>query len=148
MKLANKTIEITTQEVENIKTQMDAKELSKGAAIRKLFAEGYEVKQISETLGIRYNHCYNVISNEIIIHDLEVEKAARGRTSVKKDQIVQLLQDGKTIKEISEETKTLYNSVWQIAKAAGLTKKQQEGTTEETAEPIETEKKSKKAKTK
>lgn len=124
MKLANKEITYTTQEVENLKALMESKEMSKGAAIRKLFAEGYEVKKVSEALGIRYNHCYNVIQNEILVHGLEVERGDRGSGSTKKQEVLKLLEEGKTIREISEELKMLYNSVWQIAKQAGLTPKQ------------------------
>lgn len=123
MKLANVTNQITTERIAEVKAAMEKKEMSKGAAIRELFAGGYEVKQISEALGIRYNHCYNVIQNEVLVHGLEVEKTGRNGSG-KKEEVLKLLSEGKTLQEISKELGMIYNSVWQIAKAAGLTQKQ------------------------
>lgn len=111
--------------VQNINDQITSKAVSKGAGIRAMFAGGLSVKEISEATGIRYNHVYNVVNNEILTKGLqdEIERSVRDG-SAKKDRILELLTDGKTIAEVSTELRCMYNYVWQIAKAAGLTKKQ------------------------
>ena len=96
---------------------------SKGATIRTLFAGGLEVKEIANITGIRYNHVYNVVKNEVLVNDLEVEKSSRSTENSKKGQIIKLLGEGKTITEVAQELKCLYNYVWQVAKGAGLTTK-------------------------
>jgi hypothetical protein len=80
---------------------------------------------------------YNVVKNEIIMHDLQVEKSGRNNENSKKSQIVRMLEEGKTINEISKELKCMYNYVWQVAKAEGYTGKKEEVTTEQvqTEEP-------------
>lgn len=52
----------------------------------------------------------------------DVIRAREGGT--KKSQILALLEEGKSIKDISTELGCLYNQVWQVAKAAGMTPKQ------------------------
>lgn len=120
-------VETTIEEtrVEAIVKEIAAGTMTKGAGIRECFAGGLEVKDIAAKLGIRYNHVYNVVKNEVLVHDLEVEKSPRGGENSKKAQIVQMLQDGKTITEISKELKCMYNYVWSVAKAAGMTKKKE-----------------------
>lgn len=125
---------ITKKEITATKKQMDAKEISKGAAIRALFAGGLSVKEISKELDIRYNHVYNVVKNEVLVHGLTVEYSGRNNENSKKNQIIRLLEEGKTITEISTELKCLYNYVWQVAKGAGYTGKGKNIKTEETAE--------------
>lgn len=105
--------------------KMVAGEQSKGATIRTMFAGGWEVKEIADFAGIRYNHVYNVCKNEVIVHGLETEATGRAAGNTKKAKILELLQAGKTITEVSQEMKCLYNQVWQIAKASGYMKKQQ-----------------------
>ena len=105
--------------------KMMAGEQSKGATIRVLFAGGWEVKEIADFTGIRYNHVYNVCKNEVIVHGLETEATGRAAGNTKKAKILELLAEGKSITEVSQELKCLYNQVWQVAKAAGYTKKQQ-----------------------
>ena len=117
---------IEDKKVEEIKAAIEAKTMTKGAGIRECFAGGLEVKEISNKLGIRYNHVYNVVKNEVLVNGLEVEKSQRGGENSKKNQIVQMLQEGKSITDISKELKCMYNYVWSVAKAAGLTKKQVE----------------------
>lgn len=116
---------ITSADVKAVITKVDTKAMSKGAGIRELFAGGMSVKEISAETGIRYNHVYNVVKNEILVKGLQEEVEKTGRTGeTKKDQILALLDEGKTITEVSQELKCLYNYVWQIAKAGGYTKKQ------------------------
>lgn len=122
---------IKEAKIKGILEAIEKKEISKGAGIREMFAGGLSVKEISTVSGIRYNHVYNVVKNEILIHDLEVETSSRSGENSKKSQIIKLLEEGKSITEISKELKCLYNYVWQIAKANGYTKKQVE--TKETA---------------
>lgn len=117
---------ISAEQINKVVADIQEKKCSKGAGIRELFAGGLEVKEISELTGIRYNHVYNVVKNEVIMHDLEVETSGRSNENSKKAQIVKMLEEGKTINEISKELKCLYNYVWQVAKAAGYTGKKQE----------------------
>lgn len=117
---------ITTKAIKEIVAKIESKEMSKGAGIREMFAGGLSVKEIAEVTGIRYNHVYNVVKNEVLTKGLqdEIEKTGRNRENSKKNQIIAMLEDGKSITEISRELKCLYNYVWQIAKANGYTKKQ------------------------
>ena len=127
---------ITAEQVAQVVEKINAKTVSKGAGIRELFAGGMEVKEIAAATGIRYNHVYNVVKNEVLVHDLEVEMSGRSNENSKKAQIVKLLEEGKTITEISKELKCLYNYVWQVAKGAGYTGKKEETTTQEKNQEI------------
>ena len=131
MKLVQVEEQITEARVGEIKEAVANKTMTKGAAIREMFVGGMETKDIANKLGIRYNHAYNVIKNEVLIHGLEVETESRGGENSKKAQIIQGLQDGKSIKEVAAELKCMYNYVWQVGKAAGLTGKKTEETTAE-----------------
>lgn len=126
MKLVQVEDMIKEARVAEIKDAVANKTMTKGAAIREMFAGGMETKDIATALGIRYNHAYNVIKNEVLIHGLEVETESRGGENSKKAQIIQGLQDGKSIKEVAAELKCMYNYVWQVGKAAGLTGKKTE----------------------
>ena len=142
MKLAVVSEVITKEQVEAAVAAMQEGKTSKGACIRTLFAGGLEVKEISTITGIRYNHVYNVVKNEVLVHGLEVETSDRSNENSKKNQILALLEQGKTVTEISKELKCMYNYVWQVAKAGGYTGKKHE---EEVA--AEAPKKGSKAKT-
>ena len=126
MKLAVVNEVITKEQVEAAVAAMQEGKTSKGACIRTLFAGGLEVKEISAITGIRYNHVYNVVKNEVLVHGLEVETSSRSNENSKKNQILVMLEQGKTVTEISKELKCMYNYVWQIAKAGGYTGKKQE----------------------
>lgn len=116
---------VTAKELKSLVKQIEAKEVSKGAAIRTMFAGGMSVKEISAATNIRYNHVYNVVKNEVLVKGLGDElEATKGNENSKKAQVIKLLEEGKTITEVSRELKVLYNYAWQIAKAAGYTKKQ------------------------
>lgn len=136
---------ITQKQANEVVNQINEKQCSKGAGIRTLFAGGMDVKEISALTGIRYNHVYNVVKNEVLVHDLEVEKAGRNDENSKKNQIVKMLEEGKTITEISKELKCMYNYVWQVAKGAGYTNKQKEVQPVEVATPEVTKKTNRKA---
>ena len=126
MKLAVVSEVITKEQVEAAVAAMQEGKTSKGACIRTLFAGGLEVKEISAITGIRYNHVYNVVKNEVLVHGLEVETSDRSNENSKKNQILVLLEQGKTVTEISKELKCMYNYVWQVAKAGGYTGKKKE----------------------
>ena len=126
MKLAVVSEVITKAQIEAAVAEMQEGKTSKGACIRKLFAGGLEVKEISTITGIRYNHVYNVVKNEVLVHGLEVETSSRSNENSKKNQILALLEQGKTVTEISKELKCMYNYVWQVAKAGGYTGKKKE----------------------
>ena len=115
---------ITKAQVKETLKQLQEGKVSKGACIRTLFAGGLSVKEISEVTTIRYNHVYNVCKNEVIKNGLEGEISTAREGGTKKDQILNLLEAGKTITEVSKELGCLYNQVWQVAKAAGFTNKQ------------------------
>ena len=119
MKLAVVSEVITKAQVEAAVAAMQEGKTSKGACIRTLFAGGLEVKEFSAISGIRYNHVYNVVKNEVLVHGLEVETSSRSNENSKKNQILVMLEQGKTVTEISKELKCLYNYVWQVAKAGG-----------------------------
>lgn len=126
MKLAVVSEVITKAQVEAAVAEMQEGKTSKGACIRTLFAGGLEVKEISTITGIRYNHVYNVVKNEVLVHGLEVETSDRSNENSKKNQILAMLKQGKTVTEISKELKCMYNYVWQVAKAGGYTSKKKE----------------------
>lgn len=116
---------ITAKDVKAELKKLSAQEISKGACIRTLFAGGMSVKEISEVTTIRYNHVYNVCKNEVLKNHLETEVSTAREGGTKKAQILELLEAGKTITEVSRELGCLYNQVWQIAKANGFTNKQE-----------------------
>lgn len=128
----------TEEQVKDVLQRIEDKKVSKGAGIREMFAGGMSVKEISAESGIRYNHVYNVVKNEVLVKGLheDVEKSGRDNANSKKNQILALLEEGKSITEISQELKCLYNYVWQIAKAGGYTKKQQEEGVEAEAQAV------------
>ena len=115
---------ITKEQTQETLTELQAGKISKGACIRVLFAGGLSVKEISDITTIRYNHVYNVCKNEVLKNNLEADISTAREGGTKKDQILALLEEGKTVTEVSKELGCLYNQVWQVAKAAGFTNKQ------------------------
>ena len=116
---------IDVKRVDKIVKEIADGKMSKGAGIRECFAGGMEVKDIAAKLGIRYNHVYNVVKNEVLVHGLsdQVIASERGGENSKKAQITAMLQEGKSITEISAELKCMYNYVWSVARDAGFTGK-------------------------
>ncbi len=110
--------------------------LSKSEKIRQLFAGGFEIKAIAEAVGVRYNFVYNVVQNHVIMNGIEVEKSER---QSKRGEIIALLESGKSLIEVSRETKGNYNYIWKIAKEAGLTGKQQEEVKVKVVEEVKVE---------
>ena len=130
MKLAVVSEVITNEQVQAAVEAMQEGKTSKGACIRTLFAGGLEVKEIATLTGIRYNHVYNVVKNEVLVHGLEVETSSRSNANSKKNKILEMLEQGMTVTEISKELKCMYNYVWQVAKAGGYTGKKKEAAIE------------------
>lgn len=89
---------------------------SKSSKMKTLYNEGFEIKEISNMLGVRYNFVYNVISNECRVNDMELRtnKSKGG----KKEEILRLFHEGKTNSEISKELKTNYQYVYKVVKEA------------------------------
>jgi len=86
---------------------------SKSAKVKTLFEQGFDVKEISDMVGIRYNFAYNVIRNHIVVNDVEV---VTDKKETKKDSVYKLFDDGKTLAEVSKELKMNYNYVWKLHK--------------------------------
>jgi hypothetical protein len=125
MKLNMNTNEIISKtQIKATLKQLQAEEISKGACIRTLFAGGLSVKEISDITTIKYNHVYNVCRNEVNKNHLEGDLITAREGGTKKQAILEKLQSGLSVTEVSKELGCLYNQVWQIAKANGLTPKQ------------------------
>lgn len=88
-------------------------QLSKSKKVQRLFEAGMGIKEIANTIGIRYNFAYNVISNLVVQGKIEVIEIDKGS---KKDLVIGLHKEGKTNKEIAMELKTNYNYVYKIVK--------------------------------
>lgn len=87
--------------------------LSKSERIRQLFNGGYEVNEIKDLVGVRYNFVYNVVKNHVLMNGLEIEKSERVS---RKGDIIELLKSGMTITEVATELKSNYNYIWKINK--------------------------------
>ena len=110
MKATNISTKLTKANLEAI---VKNEKMSKSEKIRKLFDGGLEVKEIATLLNIRYNFAYNVLQNYVIVNDIQVTKTER---ETKRDDIVKLLQEGKSLVEVCKATKSNYNYVWKISK--------------------------------
>jgi len=86
---------------------------SKSAKVKTLFEQGFDVKEISDMVGIRYNFAYNVIRNHIVVNDVAV---VTDKKETKKDGVYKLFDEGKTLAEVSKELKMNYNYVWKLHK--------------------------------
>lgn len=117
---------ITKAEQEVITKELAAGTKNKAEAIRALFAGGLDVKDIASVTGIKYNHVYNVIKNEVLVHNLEVETVDRSVDS-KRAKIIALLKEGKTITAAAQTTNCLYNYAWKVAKENGFVKESKVG---------------------
>jgi len=89
------------------------KECSKSKKIQELFLIGFDVKQISEIMLIRYQFAYNVISNFANINSLEVIQEEKDS---KKQKIVELFLNNNSNIEIAKILKTNYNYVYKVLK--------------------------------
>lgn len=87
--------------------------MNKSNKMKALFDLGLDVKEISKQLDVRYNFVYNVISNYVLINGIEVDNARQGS---KKDKVLELLDDGRSVKEICVELQCNMNYVYKIKK--------------------------------
>lgn len=102
-----KKVEDINKEVELILNN----ENSKASKIRDLFDLGFEIKEISNITGIRYQMCYNNVSNYILKNRIEVVKEERVS---KKDIVINMYNNGSSLKDIAFEIRSSYNYVWKI----------------------------------
>ena len=102
-------VKVSKKQIESIKNE----EISKSLKMKKLFDLGIEVKTISEIMDVRYNFVYNVISNYININEIQVVKEEK---SDKKQQIIDLHNQGTKKVDISKILKTNYNYVYKVVK--------------------------------
>mgnify|MGYP001292067284 CR=1 FL=1 len=96
-----------------IQAVLDNPELSKSKKMIALFELGLPVKDIHELMGVRYNFVYNVVSNYCNMNGIATESTVKDG---KKDQIIALFKEGKSLKEIAIELKTNYNYVFNVVK--------------------------------
>ena len=86
---------------------------SKSGKMKGMFNLGMEVKEIALVMGVRYNFVYNVVSNMVIVEGVQVDMEKKVS---KKDQVWELLDTGKTVKEIAITLKTNYNYIYKLKK--------------------------------
>lgn len=87
---------------------------SKSAQMIALYNEGNDIKTVATTMNVRYQFAYNVISNYCRMNDVELR--TKSKDDSKKVAIIALLEEGKTVTEISTELKTSTNHVYQVRK--------------------------------
>jgi transposase len=112
-KLIEKTISNTGVKKEEILTTKQPKSVK----MRKLFDLGYTVKQISIMLEVRYNFVYNVISRYVLETDCKLDT---NKEVSKKEQVIKMINEGASIKEIMSEVKVNVNYVYKIKKESLL----------------------------
>lgn len=88
---------------------------SKSAKMITLFLGGMDVKAIAILMDVRYNFVYNVVSNYARKEGLAGQMIQEKKTGVK-DNVIALIEEGKTNVEISAILKANYNMVWKIRK--------------------------------
>ena len=97
------------------------KEISKSQKMINMYNDGKEIKEIATAMNVRYNFVYNVISNYCRMNEVEL-RTNRDKSDSKKNQIIELLQAGKTKTEVATELKCNYNYVFKIEKEMKLAK--------------------------
>jgi DNA-directed RNA polymerase specialized sigma subunit len=86
---------------------------SKSSMIRRMyFDEGKEVSEISKETGIRYQMVYNIVSESCLKRGIEMRVREKGDS--KKDRIVELFKEGRSLKDIARECDTYYNYVSKV----------------------------------
>ena len=84
---------------------------SKSSKMKQLFDLGLSVKEITNTMNVRYNFVYNVISNYVNINDIPISKIA---SESKKEAIIEAFLAGKSNKVIAHELKLNYNYIYKV----------------------------------
>ena len=87
---------------------------SKSKKMVALYNLGLELKDIAKLMDVRYNFVYNVVSNHCRMNELVLRTNTRGAS--KKDEIIALLDAGKSNVEIAKELKSNYNYVSKVVK--------------------------------
>ena len=93
--------------------------------IKELYVLGLEIGEIRDCLekgGIRkrnggvvsYNNCWNVVDNYCLVNDLEKRKSSGGDS--KKSIVIEMLNEGMEVKDISKKLKMNSNYVYGIRK--------------------------------
>lgn len=98
-----------------------ANQESKSARMIAMYNDGMEISAIAKELGVRYNFVYNVVSTRCMKEGTEVRTTRK--QGEKKAAIVKMLEQGKTLKEISQETGCFYNYCFKIRKEWEATQK-------------------------
>lgn len=101
---------MTKKEIEKVL----ASEGSKSAKMKELYNGGCEIGEIAKLMGVRYNFVYNVVS----VAAMKAGETVRvqRKQGEKKAAIIELIEAGKTNKEISEATGCYYNYVFKVRK--------------------------------
>jgi len=108
-KVMNQEVKMSQAKVNQILND----ETSKSKKMVALFELGLEVKEIANILNVRYNFVYNVVSNYCNVNQIQT---VTNKKEGKKEKIVALFEEGKSLKEISIELKTNYNYVFNVVK--------------------------------
>lgn len=93
---------------------------SKSSKMIKLYNAGMEVGDIAKLMNVRYNFVYNVVSNDCRKNGVAV-RVMRKQGSVKQE-IIELVKEGKSNTEISKELSVNYNYVFKVRKEFGAAK--------------------------
>jgi transposase len=104
--------ETIVSQVEVIMTQ----EASKSNKMKQLFDLGLDVKEIAQIMDVRYNFVYNVVSNYVNVDDIPVSHT---QAESKKDQIIEMFEEGKSNKEIAKALKLNYNYIYKVVREYG-----------------------------
>lgn len=79
-----------------------------------MYNEGMDIGAIAKELGVRYNFVYNVVSVRCMKEGTQIR--TQRKQGEKKAAIIELIEAGKTNKEISEATGCYYNYVFKVRK--------------------------------
>lgn len=96
-----------------VNTILNDVNMNKSEKMRQLYELGYDLTAIANTLGVRYNFVYNVITDYLRTRTAQV---MAGDYVTKKQQIIGLFEEGETMPEISKKLHTDYNYVRRVVK--------------------------------
>ena len=93
---------------------------SKSSKMIKLYNAGMEVGDIAKLMDVRYNFVYNVVSNDCRKNGVAVR--VMRKQGLVKQEIIELVKEGKSNTEISKELSVNYNYVFKVRKEFGAAK--------------------------
>lgn len=102
--------QMTKEELKKITTA----DISTSKKMVAMYSAGMEIADIASTLGKRYNHAYNVISDYCRVHGVELR--VKSTDGTKKEAIIALVKDGRTNVEISTALQISYTRVYNVRK--------------------------------